>query len=164
MLKDQLSSKEATLQAFIASSCGKELDYLLHLGGSGLRNLAVTLYTDFGLYPGRDHELADYLATRLPLKIVDGFPTFVYEYDGADQPILAPWDGIDGEAVIVGAMYAGGAQAYDVFLARTPLTDALVDGAEKLHKGVQIEVARPYLELHLGVACYNTAKQLGLNW
>lgn len=101
------------------------------------------------------------------MEIVNGVPTFVYrDQEGITHPVLEPYHTSTGYAPLFGVMYGAGLNEsfHDIVIAQTPVINLIAEGAEAIHRALNIDQSRFSIQVHLGLATYKTAELLGLKW
>lgn len=154
---------EERVRAYIRETAQSELFTLHKLGGDGLARLAMDIYEAFGMSPGDDEAIAARLS-RLPMEVKDRLPSFVYPIRFHRTRRL--WNATDpnGRGTL-GFTIRSNANGYaDVSPIRTPITDALIAGAAKMHDTRGRHQSDGMLRLHLVMITGRTAAIKGLLW
>ena len=154
---------EERLTAFIRETAQPELARLHQLGGEGLTSLAMDIYTAFGMSPGDDEAIALRLS-RLPMDVKDRLPSFVYPIRFHRTRRL--WNAHDSKSRgTLGFTIRSTANGYaEVSPISTPITDALIAGAAKMHDARGKHQSDGMLRLHLVMITGRTAAIKGLLW
>lgn len=132
------------------------------LGGRNLRVLGRTIWMGFGLHPGDDAGIAQFLSV-LPMRAAP-IPTFVYTRLYITRPLF---EFSQNPAKCVSwpvPVHLDGNEYQPTRIRRTAGIDALLDGAVAIHKSMGVHEDRGRILLHLVQATILTARQKGLEW
>lgn len=146
---------------FVQKAAAPELFMLRMIGGKGLSTLASEIYTGFGTFPGQEEQLTKYL-TRLPMKIVEDAPTFVYTKDGQTRPFLESTQRYSPNSITETMFVLKNERWVELGFKKSRTLLWFVRGAERLHRAVHISQERKELYSHILRLSKDTALLLGL--
>ena len=149
------------IRQFVINRAWPELFVLRSMGGTNLRSLATDIYTGFGMFPGRDIELAAHLS-NLPMEMVDDLPTFTYVHRGVVRPLLIRTQRYASDSIHP-TMFVIKNEAYvELGIKNTRTLAWIVRGAQRLHTAMRISQTPEAIYTHIVSANKQAAVAKGI--